>query len=102
MRCTTLAIIAVGLLSSAALAGCTIYPTPLTETELTTAAAVNVAQVVTDQEPISGPVTLYEAMARALKYNLDHRVEEAEAAVRKAELDLANFNLLPNIVANNG
>lgn len=102
MRYGRVGIVASALLASAALGGCTVYPQPLNETELSTAATDNVSRVVTDQEPVAGPISLYEAMARALKYNLDHRVEEAEAAVRMAELDLAHFNLLPNVVATSG
>ncbi|CAN0438464.1 unnamed protein product, partial [Phaeothamnion confervicola] len=41
-------------------------------------------------------------MARALKYNLDHRVEAMEASVRMKELDLAHFAMLPNAVAGSG
>jgi|CXWK01.1.fsa_nt_gi outer membrane protein TolC len=102
MRGTRLSLLVASLLGASALSGCTVYPLPLTDTELSAAADLNAGQVVTGQEPISGPVTLYEAMARALKYNLDHRVEEAEAAVRLAELDLAHFSMLPNVVANSG
>lgn len=87
---------------SATVGGCAVHPTPLTEVELTTAAQVNEASVTADQEPINAPISLYEAMARALKYNLDHRVEEAEAAVRIAELDLSHYSLLPSVVANSG
>lgn len=97
-----LAISIAGLLAAATLAGCAVYPTPLTEVELSTASLTNLAAVVADQEPITGPISLYEAMARGLKYNLDHRVEEAEAAVRVSELNLTHYSLLPNIVANSG
>ncbi len=86
----------------AGLAGCAVSPTPLTEVELTTAATDNQASVTANQEPVAGEISLYEAMARALKYNLDHRVEEAETAVRRAELDLSHYSLLPNMVANSG
>lgn len=92
----------VAALCCATLVGCAVHPAPLTDADLTVAADSNRAEVAADQEPISGPVSLYEAMARALKYNLDHRVEEAEAAVRLAELDLSHFSLLPNVVANSG
>lgn len=87
---------------SAGLMGCVINPEALTQAELSNAAGENLSQVASGEEPVSGPVSLYEAMARALKYNLDHRVEEAEAAVRVAELDLAHYSLLPNLVANSG
>jgi outer membrane protein TolC len=90
------------LLALSALGGCAVYPTPLSETELSAAAEWNTSLVVANQEPISGSVTLYDAMARALKYNLDHRVEAAEGAVRLAELDLAHYNMLPGVVANSG
>ena len=66
-----------------ALSGCAVYPTPLTDSELATAASDNQSAVTADQEPVGGKISLYDAMARALKYNLDHRVEEAEAAVRR-------------------
>lgn len=93
-------VVALGL--GATLVGCAVHPTPLTDEDLSAASDTNHAEVMADQEPISGPISLYEAMARALKYNLDHRVEEAETAVRVAELDLSHFSLLPNVVANSG
>lgn len=92
----------VAIVIAAGLSGCAVSPTPLTGAELTNAADTNQALVTADQEPVSGDIALYEAMARALKYNLDHRVEEAEAAVRLAELDLSHYSLLPNMVANSG
>lgn len=100
MLSRTLTVVALGV--CATFAGCAVHPVPLTEDELSIAAEVNRAEVAADQEPVSRPISLYEAMARALKYNLDHRVEAAEAAVRVAELDLSHFSLLPNVVANSG
>lgn len=55
-----------------------------------------------DQEPLSGPITLYEAMARAIKYNLDHRMKALEEAVALKQVDVAKFNLLPRVIANAG
>ena len=79
------------LLGTAALltAGCMIRPDPLTEDAINAAAWRNQQQVTADQEPLANKVDLYEAMARALKYNLDHRVEIAEQSLRLGELDLA-------------
>ncbi|MGQ0455524.1 MAG: TolC family protein [Hyphomicrobium sp.] len=95
-------ILGLGLLALGALSGCTINPTPLTDEELAVTAQINTGSVTANQEPITREITLYEAMARALKYNLDHRVEEAESAVRLAELNLSHYSLLPNLVANSG
>lgn len=90
------------ILAAAPLGGCSIYPIALSDVEISASAEANLGQVTADQEAVVGPISLYEAMARALKYNLDHRVEEAEAAVRLAELDLSHFSLLPTAVANSG
>ncbi|MEQ1907034.1 MAG: TolC family protein [Pirellulaceae bacterium] len=84
------------------LAGCAVSPVALTEAEIAERATDQLSRVTLDQEPVSGAIDLYEAMARALKYNLDHRVEAMDAALRIRELDLSHFNLLPNLVASSG
>ncbi len=92
------------LISTVALmaSGCVLHPVPLGENELNDAAWRNQQRVTADQEALGKSIDLYEAMARALKYNLDHRVEIAEQSVRRGELDLSHFSLLPNAVANSG
>lgn len=88
--------------SSLALAACAVAPQPLTKTEITTNARSHLRQVTANQQPVNGPISLYEAMARALKYNLDHRVSAMDATLRIKELDLAHFSMLPNAVASSG
>ncbi len=90
----------VGLTLAAAIAGCAVDLKPLEETELSFLAGERVVQVTADQQPIAGPITLYEAMARALKYNLDYRVEMMQTALRDSELHLVSRELLPKAVAN--
>ena len=85
-----------------ALGGCSIVPNPLTEDQLALNAEINRAEVAADQEPIRRPITLYEAMARALKYNLDYRVELRNQILRRKQLRLATADLLPQTVANAG
>jgi outer membrane protein TolC len=81
------------------LGGCAIHPRPLTlEQRQATMAADNQAMFA-EQAPVSGPITLDEAMARALKYNLDHRVKMMEEALAQRQLDLASFDLLPQLTA---
>lgn len=85
------------------LGACSIVPNPLSQDEIEARAGDSLQRVVAvDQEPVKGPLDLYEAMARALKYNLDHRVETMEAALRVKELRVAHFKLLPDVVANSG
>jgi outer membrane protein TolC len=89
-------------LAVVSLAGCTVAPSPLTEAQMSHLAGRHVEQVAANQEPISGALTLYEAMARALKYNLDYRVEMMQQSLRAAEASLASSEMLPRLVANAG
>lgn len=84
---------------SVALAGCTTNPTPFTAEELDTFAADKRRRAIAeDQQPVTRRIDLYEAMARALKYNLDHRLEMSEVALRYAELSDGQFDMLPDLV----
>lgn len=83
-------------------AGCAIKIEPLTKDQTLAFANERLVRATADQEPISGPISLYEAMARALKYNLDTKVEIMEAALKVRELDLANYSALPKLVASSG
>jgi outer membrane protein TolC len=81
---------------------CSLAPSPLTEGQISHLAGVQAEQVTANQEPISGALTLYDAMARALKYNLDYRVEMMQQSLRGAEAALASSEMLPKLVANAG
>ena len=97
-RALVCAAVAIGL--GATLGGCSVKPKQFSSADLTRIAADNAARVDQGQEPLTGPVTLDEAIARALKYNLDYRVEEMETRLRTQQLHLAHFDMLPGVVAN--
>jgi outer membrane protein TolC len=91
------------LLSTAvAVSGCTVIPEPIDQNALAKIADSNMSRVVSAQEPVSGPIDVHEAIARALKYNLDQRVELMQEAVNLQELNLAGYQGLPNLVLNSG
>ncbi len=54
------------------------------------------------QEAIYAPLTIYEAQARAIKYNLDARIKVMEQAVSKSNLDISKLDLLPKLTASAG
>ena len=84
------------------LAACSTSPDPLTLNELTVSADDRLERRTAGQEKVAQPIDLYEAMARALKYNLDHKVEAMETVLRSRELSDARFDLLPDVVARAG
>lgn len=49
------------------------------------------------QEVIEHPVSLHEAMARGILYNLDHRVSVMEGMIAKGEVNLAMSDVLPSL-----
>jgi outer membrane protein TolC len=89
-------------LITAALAGCAVQPRSLTPEERQAAVREDRQAMFLRQEPLQGPLTLDEAMARAIKYNLDHRLKLMEEAVSQRQLDLSSTELLPKLVASAG
>jgi outer membrane protein TolC len=88
--------------TSALLAGCSVMPKPLTPSDLQTTADRNFQAVDAQQEPVTAPIDLYEAMARSLKYNLDYKVEMMDEALKTRELNLSRYDMLPQLVASAG
>lgn len=87
------------MLVTAAVTGCAIQPHSLTTDEVRAAMGQDRSRMFASQEPLQGPITLQEAMARAIKYNLDHRVKLMEEAVSQRQLDLSRADLLPTLAA---
>ena len=94
--------ILLGAAIAALVSGCAITPKPISSSEMAMRAQQNAVDVTADQEPVGGEIDLYEAMARALKYNLDYKVEMMDEALKTRELNLATFDMLPQLVASGG
>ncbi len=82
------------------LQGCMVTPTVLTNKEIQSRIDHDLVHLTKDQEPVTGPIDLFEAMARALKYNLETKVEVMKTMLAHQQLDLSHYDLLPKLVAN--
>ncbi|HNA26133.1 MAG TPA: TolC family protein, partial [Nitrospira sp.] len=82
--------------------GCMVKPYVLTQDEIQSRVAKDRETLSTLQEPLSRPVDLYEAIARALKYNLDAKVKAMQAQLAHQQLNVAHYTLLPQLSANAG
>jgi len=89
-------------LIAAGLAGCAVQPRALTADERQATVQADRSAMVAQQEPVQGPITLEEAMARAIKYNLDYRLKLMEEAVAQRQLDLSRTDLLPKLALSAG
>ena len=75
------------VLAAVALTGCAVTPKPLQTDELRAITQADWQKAQAEVPPLSAPLSLPEAIARALKYNLEHRahqLEEAHAGGRHA------------------
>lgn len=84
------------------LAGCAITPTPIDSNDLRQVLRDDRQAANRDMAAVSGPITLPEAIARALKYNLEHRSRLWEQALAVGQLDASRFDMLPKLLADLG
>ncbi|MFJ5444383.1 TolC family protein [Pectobacterium sp. CHL-2024] len=82
--------------------GCAVSTQPLDKAESTRRADNDLRVMFSNQEPVTAPITLHDAMARALKYNLEARLKVMEQALAQEQVDLARFDMLPKMAANAG
>ena len=80
--------------------GCAVTREPLTSQEIEQRVEEDFMAMQVDQHPVGDePISLHEAMARAIKYNLDHRLKMMEIALANENLDVSRYDLLPDITA---
>jgi len=84
------------------LSGCNLNPIPITPVEQLATMMQDQSEMYAKQEPITRPLTFYDALARALKYNFDHRLTMMEAVLQDTQLEVATLNMLPKLTANAG
>ena len=92
----------VAVILSIFLSGCAINPKPLTLNEIVASARKDEALIRMSQEEIKSSITLEQAMARALKYNLDNRVQLMQEALSNKSFDLVKMDMLPTLAVSAG
>lgn len=78
--------------------GCAITPEAFTDEELQLQAKQDKENLSQRYVPVTGPISLYEAMARALNHNLDLQLEASEKILAETELELTKYDQLPEFV----
>ncbi|MBF0339345.1 MAG: TolC family protein [Magnetococcales bacterium] len=90
------------LLVAALLAGgCAIRPEPLTKPELDQQIQSD-RQKMFSQEKLDHPLTLPEAIARTMRFNLEQRVKSLEEMQANQQLTVTSFDMLPKLVTSAG
>lgn len=89
-------------LAVASLAGCAVMPEPLTESAERESILADRQRIAQAQPAPTAPVSLDEAVARSLKYNLDHRLAMMEGVLAARQLEVLRYEMLPKLAANAG
>lgn len=84
------------------ISGCAVTSQPMERSASEARAQSDLQSMFADQEPLSAPLTLHEAMARAVKYNLEARLKVMEEALAQRQVDLASFDMLPRMAMSAG
>jgi len=94
---------ALALLVALTLSACTtISPQQLSEQALAEQGQADRSAALAAAEPISGMLTIEQAIARALKYNLERRTRLMEEAMAFRQLDVSHYDMLPKLLAQSG
>lgn len=84
------------------LGGCALTPTPYTKDEITSINTLDRQAALSGMPELKGSLTQEEAIARALKFNLEHRIRILEQSLASGQMDLSRFDVLPKLMANAG
>ncbi len=84
------------------LTSCAYWPKFLTVPERQEVTKANYVRAQNEVKPVGEMLGLNEAIARAIKYNLNYRTKMMEEAIAMGVSDLSDFDMLPKVVANAG
>ena len=90
------------LIATSLLVSCAYWPKFLTVPERQEVTKANFARAQNAIKPVGEVLGLNEAIARAIKYNMDYRTKMMEEAIAMGVNDLSNYDMLPKVVANAG
>jgi outer membrane protein TolC len=94
--------LATAIAAALLLAGCTVTPQPMDDSARRARMDADLALLYAGQDEVQGPITLQQAIARGMKYNLEHRVRLMEETLAAGALEVARFDMWPQLVANAG
>lgn len=80
----------------------TVQVQPLSATDLKAQTALDRQTAMDNVPPVVGQLSMDEAIARALKYNLERRTRLMEEALAMNQFDNASWDMLPRLMANAG
>lgn len=81
---------------------CSIAPKYIGDSKLYQLATQDIEISSKNIDPLSEKLSLHEAIARGIKYNLDYKIKLLEETLVSSEIDVAKFDMLPKLTADAG
>ncbi|MBF0584126.1 MAG: TolC family protein [Magnetococcales bacterium] len=81
---------------------CTVLPEPLSQQARLSRSQQDRQAFLQGTAPVDHPITLAEAMARAIQYNLDHKLKRMEEALAQGQTQLSEKDILPKLTMQAG
>jgi outer membrane protein TolC len=94
--------ITTSIILSLFIVGCTVQPKVMTKQEIQSDVKENLAYLNANSAPVTAPISLNEAIDRAIDYNLQKKVSIMESALSKEQIELVTYDSLPSLTANAG
>ena len=95
-------VLALALAATFGLAGCMSLPVPFAPQDILEQSSKDREAAQANVEPVQNAITLEEAIARALKYNLERRTRMMEEALAFKNFDVSRYDMLPKFMAQAG
>ncbi len=77
------------------ISGCLVSPKPFTPKQRSEQFASNLTQLEAARPPLKSTLSLHQAIARSIKFNLDYRVTIAEQAISQTDPGITNIQIDP-------
>jgi hypothetical protein len=94
--------VSVAALCAFGLSACIVSPKPFSAQDTQIRIGADLAAMFANQEPLTKPLTVHDAMARAVAYNLEARLRVMEHALSQRQIDSASMEMLPRMAADAG
>lgn len=84
------------------ISGCTVTPQPLSKEEISLKANQDLKLINRISPVITKPITIDEAIDKALKNNVRNKIKLMQTALAKQQIDLVYYDMLPNLTTSAG
>src|SRR6056300_2092727 len=84
------------------ISSCSMAPKYISDSKHYELATKDIEIASKDIDQLSEKLSLQEAIARGIKYNLDYKIKLLEETLVSSEIDVAKFDMLPKLTADAG